>query len=166
MASPDHSNARHAHPYDARMAPAFIHVARVSPTLAAGIRAISVAPWRRRETGNIAFNLEAADADPHSEAMALLADGRIIGFYRLDRHPAIPLATGRADALALRDLAIEAAHTLPDIEMRAMTAIAADIARRHPTLRLLFATAPCDQRDLMAMYRRAGFVDTLSLIHI
>ena len=41
MASPDHSNARHAHPYDARMAPAFIHVARVSPTLAAGIRRVA-----------------------------------------------------------------------------------------------------------------------------
>ena len=142
------------------MAPAFIHVARVSPTLAAGIRAITVAPWRRRETGNIAFNLDAAESDPHSEAMAVLADGRIIGFYRIDLQPALPFASGRADALVLRDVAIDAAHGGPMIELRAMTTIAADIRRRHPDRRLLFATAPCALPDLLAMYRRTGFVDT------
>jgi len=162
VASPDHSNGRRAHPYDARMATAFIHVARVSPTLAAGIRGLVVAPSRRRDTGNIAFNLEAAESDPYSDAMAILADGRIIGFYRLDFRPELTLGNELAgtDAVLLRDLVIDATHATTANEMRATTAITADIARHHPQMRLVFTAVACDSRDRMALARRTGFIDT------
>ena len=66
---------------------AMIRVQPVTATLAADVRALQVAPGQRDYVGDAAFNLEQALADPSSEAMAILADDRVIGFYRLDFAP-------------------------------------------------------------------------------
>ena len=61
-----------------------VHVQPITPTLAASVRALRVAPGQHDYVGDPAFNLDDAQRDPRSEAMAILAGDDVIGFYRLD----------------------------------------------------------------------------------
>ena len=67
--------------------PPAIAVRPVTPALADAVRALQVAPGQGDYVGDTAFNLEQAQADPLSEAMAILAGDTVAGFYRLDFAP-------------------------------------------------------------------------------
>ena len=140
---------------------AMIRVQPVTATLAADVRALQVAPGQRDYVGDAAFNLEQALADPSSEAMAILVDDRVIGFYRLDFAPnAVAGRSFGAPSVGLRAFMLDAAQQGRGYGTRAALALCDDLQRRHPQRRLLVLMVNCRNRAAFAAYRKAGFVDT------
>lgn len=139
--------------------PVLIHVAPVTPTLAAGVRAVEVGPAQAQYVGNTAFNLQDAHNDPLAEPMAILRNGRVIGFYRLDfaAHAVIGRSLG-APHVGIRAFCIDQREQGHGHGTRAVTAMAADLHKRHPERRLLALLVHARNRSAIASYRRAGFI--------
>ena len=138
-----------------------IRVHPVTPGLAAGVRALQVTPDPREYVGDADFNLAQAQADPLSEAMAILADDTVIGFYRLDF--AANAVAGRgfgAPSVGLRAFMLDTAQQGLGFGTRAALAMCDDLGLRHPDRRLLVLMVNCRNRVAVAAYRKAGFVDT------
>ena len=140
-------------------APVLIHVAPVTPTLTAGVRAVEVGPEQAQYVGNAAFNLQDAESDPLSEPMAILRNGRVIGFYRLDfaAHSIIGRSLG-APHIGIRAFCIDHRQQGHGYGPRAVTALATDALKRHPDRRLLVLAVNTRNRIAIATYKRAGFV--------
>lgn len=141
--------------------PAGIRVQPVMAPLAAGVRALEVWPEQRDYVGDAAFNLDQAHADPLSEAMAILAGDRVIGFYRLDfaPHAVVGRAMG-APSVGLRAFMLDRRQQGRGYGPRAALALCQDLGRRHPQRRLLVLLVNCRNRAAIATYRKAGFVDS------
>lgn len=138
-----------------------LHVAPVTPDLAAQVRALRVAPSQVKYVGNFAFNLDDALLDPLSEAMAVLADDVVIGFYRLDFAPrAVIGRTLGAPSVGVRAFAIDMQFQGRGLGIRATHAMCADLQQRHPGRRLVVLAVNCSNRIAVAAYRNAGFIDT------
>lgn len=142
-----------------------LHVAPVTAALADAVRALRVADHQRGYIGDIEVDLDGALDDPRSDAMAVMVEGRVIGFYRLDYLPSF-LGRNR-DASATTDYCVGLRALLIDHGMqgrghgsRAILACCADLQRRHPRRRLLSLSVDCRHVSAIRLYRRAGFVDT------
>lgn len=138
-----------------------LRVAPVTPELALAVRALRVDDGQCLYVGDVAFNLADAQGDRLSEAMAVLADATVIGFYRLDFAPAA--VTGRrmeAPSVAVRAFLIDRTQQGRGYGVRAARAMCADLQRRHPDRRLVILLVNDDNHTARAAYRRAGFVDT------
>ena len=122
-----------------RPAPPEVRVGVVSPMLAPAVRALQVAPEQLQFVGDTAYNLEQTRLDPNSEAMAVLAGERVVGFYRLDFS---------VEAIAGRALGEPVSAS-----------------RRHPQRRLLALTVNVRNQAAIAVYLKAGFYDTGELYH-
>lgn len=138
-----------------------IQVTPVDEATAVAVRALQVRPEQRAFVGDIGFNLDDAQRDRLSEAMAILADGEVIGFYRLDR--ASRSVLGRwldRPHLGLRGLLIDRAQQRRGLGLRAIRACCADARRRYRNHDLLALSVSRDNHAAVAAYRRAGFRDT------
>ena len=145
--------------------PLLIHVAPVTATLAPGVRAIEVGPEQAAYVGNVAFNLHDAEQDDQSEPMAVLANGKVIGFYRLDFAPnAVAGRSLGAPHAGVRAFCIDRRHQGQGRGMRAIAAMIADVRRRHPGLALLALAVHCRNRAAVGAWRQAGFVPTGDLL--
>ncbi len=139
--------------------PVLIHVAPVTPTLASGVRAVQVSAEQAAFVGNTAFNLLDAQSDPASEPMAILANGRVIGFYRLDFAPRSVVGRDLGTPHAgIRAFCLDRAQQGHGYGMRAAIAMANDLARRHRDRRMLVLAVHCCNRIAIATYQRAGFL--------
>jgi len=133
----------------------------VTPALAASVRALQVTSEQREYVGDAAFNLAQAQADPLSEAMAILADDDVIGFYRLDFAPNAVAGRGfGTPSVGLRAFMLDLAQQGRGHGTRAAVALCEDLLRRHPERRLIVLMVNCRNRAAVAAYRKAGFVDT------
>ena len=140
---------------------ASIRVQPVTPALAAGVRALQVTSEQREYVGDAAFNLAQAQADPLSEAMAILAGDDVIGFYRLDFAPNAVAGRGfGTPSVGLRAFMLDLAQQGQGHGTRAAVALCDDLHRRHPERRLIVLMVNCRNRAAVAAYRKAGFVDT------
>lgn len=138
-----------------------IRVVPVSAGLAAGVRALRVAPEQAVHVGDIAFNLADAERDPLSDAMAVLAGDRVVGFYRLDRAPNTVAGRGLGEpTLGLRAMLIDRSAQGRGYGVRALRACCEDARRRHGDYRLLALAVHCGNHAAIAAYARAGFHDT------
>jgi RimJ/RimL family protein N-acetyltransferase len=138
-----------------------VHVAPVSPASADAVRALRAAPAQQAYVGDTAFNLADAQADPRSEAMAVLADDRVVGFYRIDLAPTIVSHHALGTTCAgLRAMLIDRGCQGSGLGRRALLACCDDLQRRHPHLRLLALNVDCGNRQALRAYRNAGFVDS------
>lgn len=138
-----------------------VRVAPVDDATARAVRNLQTAPDQYAYIGDIAFNLADSLRDPLSEAMAVLIDDEVIGFYRLDFAP--NSVAGRAltePSVGLRGLVIDQAQQGHGYGSQAMAACCDDLRRRHPQRQLLVLTVNCGNLPAIAMYRKAGFVDT------
>lgn len=140
--------------------PTRIHVAPITPTLAAGVRALRVTPEQYSFVGDILFNLIDAEQDPRSDAMAILAGDEVVGFYRLDYAPTIVAWKPVPASVGLRAFLIDRKHQGHGFGARAVMACCADLRRRHPERKLLALNVNCCNRSAIRAYRKAGFVDT------
>lgn len=141
--------------------PLRIHVAPVTDALAAAVAALQVTAAQAAYVGDVAFNLADARRDPLSDAMAVLADDRVIGCYRLDFAPNAVAGRDLGEpALGLRAMLIHRdwqgrGHAGP-----ALLACCEDAGRRHPDRRLMVLAVHCENPAAIAAYTRAGFHDT------
>jgi RimJ/RimL family protein N-acetyltransferase len=141
--------------------PATIRVQPVTPALVAGVQALRVSLEQRDYVGDAAFNLSQTQADPLSEAMAILANDTVIGFYRLDFAPnAVAGRSFGVPSVGLRAFTLDLAQQGRGFGPRAMMAACDDLHRRHPQCRLLVLMVNCCNRAAVAAYRKAGCVDT------
>ncbi|MFD0739879.1 GNAT family N-acetyltransferase [Lysobacter koreensis] len=133
---------------------------------ARAVHALQLAPEQARYVGDIAFNLGDSLRDPMSEAMAVRVGDEVVGFYRLDFAPnAVAGRTLAEPSVGLRALVIGRAWQGRGIGAQAMAACRDDLRRRHPQRALLVLTVNCENHAGIAMYRKAGFVDTGELYH-
>lgn len=138
-----------------------VRVAPVSAAPAADLLALSVAPEQRAFVGDTAFNILDAGRDPLSDAMAVLAGERVIGFYRLDRAPCTVAGRDLGEpTLGLRGLFIDQRLQGRGYGGAAVEACCQDARERHPRHRLLVLAVHCGNRAAIATYLRAGFHDT------
>lgn len=142
-------------------APSDVSVAPVTPALADAVRALRVAPAQYAYVGEVAVHLIDCEASPHSEPMAILADGVVVGFYRIDLRPgAIAGGDYGGTCALLRNLQVDRSCQGRGLGMRALRACVADLERRHPRLRLLALTVNCVNAPALRTYRSTGFVDS------
>ena len=137
-----------------------VRVARVTGELAPQVRALRVAPDQYSFVGDVEFNLVDAQRDPRSDAMAILADDEVIGFYRLDYAPTIVAWKPVPASVGLRSFLIDRRYQGHGYGTAAVEACCADVRRRHPEPRLLALNVNCMNRGAIRAYRKAGFVDT------
>ena len=143
------------------IAPSPVRVAPVDDTTADAVRALQVAADQRPYVGDTAFNLADTRRDPMSEAMAVLVGDTVVGFYRLDFAPTAII--GRAldtPGVGLRAFMIDRARQGRGYGTQAMAACCDDLRRRHPHRRQLLLTVNCRNLAALAMYRKAGCIDT------
>lgn len=141
--------------------PLRIRVAPVSAELAAAVLALRVIPAQTTYVGDIAFNLADAQRDPFSDAMAVLADDRVIGCYRLDLAPNTVAGRDLGEpTLGLRAMLIDRDSQGRGAGTLALQACCEDAGQRHPDRRLLVLAVHCDNQTAVAAYTRAGFRDT------
>ncbi|UNK48099.1 GNAT family N-acetyltransferase [Lysobacter sp. S4-A87] len=125
------------------------------------VRSLRVGEGQYRYVGDTAFNLGDSLRDPMSEAMAVLANDRVVGFYRLDFAPnAVAGRPMHAPSVGLRAFVIDHDQQGRGIGTQAMAACCADLRRRHPDRALLVLTVNCSNHAAIAAYRKAAFVDT------
>lgn len=143
-----------------------LRVCPVTPALAPAVRALRVAAGQHAYVGDVAFNLIDAERNPDSDAMAILGDGAVIGFYRLDYRPTVisrhPLGTA---SVVLRALLLDRGWQGRGLAAAALAACCADLGRRHPGRRLLALNVDCGNVVAIRAYRNAGFVDSGELHH-
>ena len=139
-----------------------IHVARVQDaSVVHAVHALRVADDQVRYVGDTAFNVDDSLRDPMSEAMAVFADKIVVGFYRLDFSPGSVAARELPEpTVGLRAFVIDRAHQGRGYGAAAMVAACADLRQRHPQRRLLALTVNCTNHAAIALYQKAGFVDT------
>ena len=141
-------------------------VAPVTPERAPAVRALRVAADQYPYVGDVALNLAGAEADPDSEAMAILyddteRDAAVIGFYRLDYRPtAMACNAIGPGGVGMRAFLLDRAWQGRGLGVRAVTACCEDLRRRHPERCLLALNVNCRNLAAIRAYRRAGFVDT------
>ena len=138
-----------------------VRVAPASAAPAAALLELSVAPEQRAYVGDTAFNMLDAERDPSSDAMAVLAGERVVGFYRLDRAPCTVAGRDLGEpTLGLRALFIDQRLQGRGYGSAAIEACCRDARERHPQRRLLALAVHCSNRAAIATYLRAGFHDT------
>lgn len=138
-----------------------ISVAPVTPALAEAVRALRTAPGQQAFVGDVVFNLAEAERDPLSDAMAVLADDRVVGFYRLDAAPNTVVGRDLGEpTLGLRGMLIDASLQGRGHGTIALRMCCEDVRLRHPHRRLLVLAVHACNRIAVASYRAAGFRDT------
>lgn len=146
--------------------PSIVRVAPVDDSLRPALLGLCVLPAQRAWVGAIADLLSDAAQCPASEPMAILLGDAPMGYYRIE--PTARSVAGRdfaAPALGLRAFFIDARWQRRGLGRQALQAIFADLARRHPSARLLALTVNRDNRAARHLYRRTGFVDSGELYH-
>lgn len=140
----------------------YIRVARVQDdAIVRAVHALRVADDQYRYVGDTAFNVDDSLRDPMSEAMAVFADEAVVGFYRLDFSPGAVAARKLPEpAVGLRAFVIDHGHQGRGYGAAALMAACADLRQRHPRRHLLALTVNCANRAAIALYLKAGFVDT------
>lgn len=141
-----------------------VRVVPVTADLADRVRALRVASDQVKYVGNFAFNIDDALRDPSSEAMAILEDDAVAGFYRLDFAPrAVIGRTLGAPSVGVRAFAIDKQFQGRGLGMRAALAMCEDLLLRHRDRRLVVLAVNCSNRAAVSAYRNAGFIDTGTL---
>lgn len=130
-------------------------------TVARAVRLLRVTRDQVRFVGETVFNLADTLRDPCSEAMAVLIDETVIGFYRLDFAP--NAVVGRSlgmPSVGLRAFVIDQDWQGRGLGAKAMAACCEDVRTRHPERAALVLTVNTVNAPAITAYRRAGFVDT------
>lgn len=143
-----------------------IRVSPITPALREAVLDLRVRPEQDGFVSPPARTLPDAEQCSGSEPMAILLDHTVIGYYRIER--SARSITGRdedVDALGLRSFQLDAAWQGRGRGLRALDTLLADLAQRHPQGRRVMLTVNCANAAALALYRRAGFVDSGTLYH-
>lgn len=135
-----------------------VTVRPIAPNDRDSVLALRVLPEQIAFAGQMPELLRIAEAEPENEAMCVDADGRIVGFYRLDfREGAIYGRDFGAPSVGLRGFFIDAAHQGRGLGVAAIEAMIADLCARHPSLELLALSVSFRNAAALRAYEKAGF---------
>ncbi|MHA6205597.1 GNAT family N-acetyltransferase [Dyella soli] len=143
-----------------------IRVAPVDAALRPALLRLGVHDAQRDFVGDIADLLADAESCPGSEPMAILRGDVPVGYYRLEAQARV--VAGRdfeQSTLGLRAFFIDRRWQGRGLGLRALEAVFADLAARHPAAGALALTVNEGNAAGRALYRRAGFEDTGELYH-
>lgn len=130
------------------------------------VRALRVSADQAAYVGDVGQNLDNARRDRGSEAMAILADGAVVGFYRVDRLVSVVSRRPRSDdGVALRAFLLDVGSQGRGLGALALRACCDDLVRRHPSARTLALNVHCSNVAAIRTYRRAGFHDSGELVN-
>jgi len=138
----------------------FPRVVVASPAQAQAARRLRLTALQAGYAGDIALNVDTAMAAPHSDAMAVLLDDTVIGFYRLD-YPTVAVAARATDWrwVLLRAFALDLAWQGRGLGLPVLAACCADVSARHPARTQLALYVHARNTVAMHLYRRAGFTE-------
>lgn len=143
-----------------------LRVQPVTAELREAVLHVHVRPEQDDFVSQPAHTLPDAEQCPGSEPMAIRLGDAVIGYYRIER--SARSLTGREediDALGLRSFQLDAAWQGRGLGIRAIGTLLADLAQRHPQARRIVLTVNCNNASALALYLRAGFVDSGTLYH-
>ena len=138
-----------------------IRVALAEPPLHAELLKLRVRPDQEEFVSPVAVTLADALVCEGSEPMAILLGDRPIGFYRLEE--SVRSIAGHdvdCPALGLRSFFIDRDWQGRGWGSAVMVAVIDDVETRHPGIEALVLTVNCRNTPALALYQRAGFVDT------
>jgi len=142
-----------------------IRVLPVDADVRPGVLGLRVQDTQLPFVGRIADSLADVAVCPGSEALALV-DDTAVGYVRIDRRASAigdhPLAEG---AVALRSFMIDAGRQGQGLGGRALDAIHAYVAGRHPDRERILLTVNVRNEAAVHVYRRAGYRDSGELYH-
>lgn len=124
---------------------------------------IRVMPAQEHFCGTIDGHF-AAD-EPLVDFHQILRDGRVVGFFKLDRGYAERLDYARPGDLGVRGVMVDQGEQGRGTGTAAMAALADYVPLHYPDARALILTVNMVNPAAIAAYRRAGFVDTGKLCH-
>ena len=138
-----------------------IRVVLVEPPLHAELLKLRVRPDQDDFVSPVAVTLADSLVCEGSEPMAILLEDQPIGFYRLEESVR-SIAGHDMDwpALGLRSFFIDRDWQGRGWGSAVMAAVIDDVETRHPAIEALILTVNCRNAAALALYLRAGFVDT------
>jgi GNAT superfamily N-acetyltransferase len=141
--------------------PPAIRVVLAQPPLHAELVKLRARPDQADFVSPVAVTLADSLLCEGSEPMAILLEDRPIGFYRLEESVR-SIAGHDMDyaALGLRSFLIDEAWQGRGLGRTVMDAVIADVQARHRDIEALVLTVNCRNAVALALYLRAGFVDT------
>jgi RimJ/RimL family protein N-acetyltransferase len=143
-----------------------LRVVPVDADVRPGVLALCVQENQLPFVGHVADSLADVAVCPGSEALALVLDDTVVGYVRIDRRAAAlgdhPLADG---AVALRSFMIDGGRQGEGLGGRALDAIHAYVAGRHPDRERILLTVNERNEGAVHVYRRAGYRDSGELYH-
>jgi RimJ/RimL family protein N-acetyltransferase len=143
-----------------------IRVVPVDASLRFALLDMAVHPAQEPFVGRIADSLADVAVCPGSEALALLLDEVAVGYVRIDRRASAvgdhPMAE---NAVALRSFMIDARRQGEGLGGRALHAIHAYVAGRHPDRERIILTVNVRNETAAHVYRRAGYREGAELYH-
>ena len=143
-----------------------IRISPVVPALRQALLQLRVDETQQNFVGRIADLLADAESCTASEPLVVLHDGAPIGFYRIESQPrCIADRDFERPTLGLRAFFIDVRWQGRGLGQRALAALLDDLATRYPAARDLALTVNARNAAGIALYRRAGFVDTGELYH-
>jgi GNAT superfamily N-acetyltransferase len=143
-----------------------VRVVPVTAETRAAVLALAVQPDQLPFVGRTVDSLADVAVCQGSEALALLLDEVVIGYVRIDRAATAlgdhPLAEG---AVALRSFLIDATRQGEGLGRRALDAIHAWVAGRHPDRERILLTVNVRNEVAVQVYLRAGYRNDGELYH-
>lgn len=137
-----------------------LRVEPLLPARAAAARRLSLTPLQTGYSGDIAFHVDDAMSAPRSDAMIVVHEDRLIGFYRLDYpNPGAAASAHGQAAVGLRAFAIDFDWQGRGLGLPALAACCTDLAMRHPTYGWLALYVHVANTVARNLYARAGFVE-------
>jgi len=143
-----------------------IRVCPVTPALREAVLELRVKPSQDDFVSPPAITLPDAERCSGSTPMAILQGETVVGYYRIES--SARTLTGNdseSDALGLRSFQIDATRQGQGLGTRALAALLDDLGHRHPAARRLVLTVDRTNVTAVALYLRAGFVDSGGLYH-
>jgi len=141
--------------------PPAIRVMLAEPPLHAELLKLRVRPDQDEFVSPVAVTLADSLLCEGSEPMAILLGDEPIGFYRLEESVR-SIAGHDMDypALGLRSFFIDRDWQGRGWGRAVMAAVIDDVETRHPAIEAIVLTVNCRNATALALYLRAGFVDT------
>lgn len=135
-----------------------VQVQPVTPPTRPAVLALSVHPEQVAFTGEMPGLLEAAEADPRQVPMCILADGEVVGFFRLDFTPG---AVARRDfgpgSVGLRSFLIGRERQGEGLGTGALHALTAWLREHHREVRRIVLSVNRRNPEARRVYERVGF---------
>ena len=135
-----------------------VTLAPLTPDLHDAVCALRVAPEQ------VVFSGQPMDflspPDPAMDAHVILADGGVVGFFRIDRDYATVHDFAKAGDLGLRSVIVDRAHQGRGTGSAMIRALPAYLAARYPAATDLWLTVNLRNPGARKSYLNGGFTDT------